>query len=221
MNLPIPMNDGAINGLKQMSEEWLVVAAKNGNANAFAELRNRHFGKLLRTTYRITRNPDDAEDALQDCFLKAFIHLNRFEGRSSFLSWLTKIAINMSLDTMRRRRVKKGFSIDAGEHAYQSYDRWELRDLSEDPECRYARRERAELIRGAMRQLCPNLRVIVELQLEREYSTRELANSLGISLAAAKSRLLRAKLSMCTSLQHKGATSRRGKLCTEPRGQKI
>jgi RNA polymerase sigma-70 factor, ECF subfamily len=207
MNSSIPVHNGAIisHGLKQMSDEWLVLAARDGDANAFVELRDRHSHKILRMTYRITRNWEDAEDALQESFLKAFIHLNRFEGRSSFSSWVTRIAINMSLMTIRKRRANKELSIDVSEDDYdcKSYDRWELRDLGEDPERRYARHERAELLRGAIRRLCPNLRTTVELQQEQECSTQELADSLGISLAAAKSRLLRARLSMRTSLQRK------------------
>jgi RNA polymerase sigma-70 factor (ECF subfamily) len=202
MNLPIPARNGAIlsHSLKQASDEWLVLAAKDGNTNAFAELRDRHYSRILRTTYRITRNWEDAEDALQDSFLNAFVHLNKFEGRSSFSSWVTRIAINMSLMAMRKKRRHKELSIDPSDNDCESYDSWEPRDLREDPERRYARHERAELLRGAIRRLPPALRTAVELQQAQEYSVQELADSLGISLAAAKSRLLRARLSMRTLL---------------------
>jgi RNA polymerase sigma-70 factor, ECF subfamily len=139
MSLATPTNNGAINSLKQMSDEWLVLAAKNDNANAFVELRDRHSYKILRTTYRITRNWEDAEDALQDSFLKAFIHLKKFEGRSSFSSWLTRIAINSSLRIMRKKRAKRELSIDANGNGCESYGRGELFDPREDPEHRYAR----------------------------------------------------------------------------------
>jgi RNA polymerase sigma-70 factor (ECF subfamily) len=185
---------------KQMSDEWLVSAARDGYANAFAELRDRHSSKILRTTYRITRNWEDAEDALQDSFLKAFTHLKKFEGRSSFSSWVTRIAINMSLMILRKKRRSKELLIDPGDNDSESYDRWEPLDLSEDPERRYARHERAELLRRAIRRLRPALRTAVELQQAQDYSVQELADSLGISLAAAKSRLLRARLSMRTLL---------------------
>jgi RNA polymerase sigma-70 factor (ECF subfamily) len=202
MNLPIPARNGAIlsHSPKQMSDEWLVLAARDGNTNAFAELRDRHSSKILRTTYRITRNWEDAEDALQDAFLKAFLHLNKFEGRSSFSSWVTRIAINMSLMVMRKKRRHKELSIDPSDNDCESYDSWEPRDLREDPERRYARHERAELLRGAIRRLPPALRTAVEYQQAQECSMQELADSLGISLAAAKSRLLRARLSMRTLL---------------------
>jgi RNA polymerase sigma-70 factor (ECF subfamily) len=208
MNLPSRANNGAINhSPKQMSDEWLVAAARDGNANAFVELRERHSLKILRTTYRITRNWEDAEDALQDSFLKAFLHLNKFEGRSSFSSWVTRIAINTSLMIMRKKRRNKELSIDAGDNECESYDGWEPPDLREDPERRYARHERAELLRGAIRRLPPALRTAVELQQAQEYSVQELADSLGISLAAAKSRLLRARFSMRTLLRHNNLRS--------------
>ena len=194
--------DGAVisHSPKQMSDERLVLAAKGGDANAFDELRDRHFSKILRTTYRITRNWEDAEDALQDSFLKAFLHLNKFEGRSSFSSWVTRIAINTSLMIMRKKCGNRELSIDAGDNDCESDARWEPRDLREDPERRYARHERAELLRGAIRRLPPALRTAVELQQAQDYSMQELADSLGISLAAAKSRLMRARLSMRTLL---------------------
>jgi RNA polymerase sigma-70 factor (ECF subfamily) len=198
MNLPIPASKSAIisPSLKQMSDDWLVVAAKDGNANAFAELRDRHSLRILRTTYRITRNWEDAEDALQESFFKAFIHLKKFESRSSFSSWVTRIAINTSLMIMRKKRRNKELSIDPSGNDFEFYDRWELRDPREDPERRYARHEGAERLRGAIRRLRPTLRTVVELQQTQEYSVQELADFLGISLAATKSRLLRAKLSM-------------------------
>jgi RNA polymerase sigma-70 factor (ECF subfamily) len=193
--------------LKEMSDEWLVVAAKDGNANAFGELRDRYFRAILRTTYRITRNWEDAEDALQDSFLKAFTHLNSFEGRSSFSSWVTRIAINMSLITLRRKRAKTFLSIDDDDCYCGTGDGWELRDVREDPEHFYARHERSELLKGAIRRLRPCLRNVVELQHAREYSIREIADSLGISSAAAKSRLFHARLSLRTLLHQNNPRS--------------
>ena len=206
-------DDGAAvrHSLKQMSDEWLVLAAKDGNTNAFAELRDRHSSKILRTTYRITRNWEDAEDALQDSFLNAFVHLDKFEGRCSFSSWVTRIAINMSLMAVRKPRTKRELAIDVSDDDGETCDRWEPRDLGEDPECCYARHERAELLRRAIRRLRPVLRNVVELQQARDYSVQELADSLGISLAATKSRLLRARLSMRTLLHDNNLRSYQSK----------
>ena len=200
MNLAIPANNGAINSLGQMSDEWLVLAAKNGNVTAFVELRERHSSKILRTTYRITRNWEDAEDALQESLLKAFRHLSGFENRSNFSSWLTKIAINSALMTLRKRKACKEVSIDSTDDC-KIFGRLEPQDLSEDPERRYVRCEREELLNGAMLQLRPGLRDVIHLRQMEEYSLHELAESLGISLPAAKSRLLRARRALRTILQ--------------------
>ena len=187
--------------LKEMSDEWLVAAARDGNIDAFAALRDRHFRRILWTTYRITKNWEDAEDALQDAFLKTFTHLNKFEGRASFSSWVTRIAINMSLMILRKKRVIKELSIDTHDNDCVLDDRLQPRDLREDPERCYSRREREDLLRRAIRRLRPSLRTAMELQ-GQEQSIREIADSLGISPAAAKSRLLRARLSLRARLRN-------------------
>ncbi|MEA2539677.1 MAG: hypothetical protein QOH35_1043, partial [Acidobacteriaceae bacterium] len=103
----------------EMSEELLVSAAKSGDANAFIELSRRHSAKLLNRTYRITGNWHDAEDVLQEAFLKAFIHLKDFEGRSSFASWLTQIAINSALMILRKKRCRPEISIGGNNDDYE------------------------------------------------------------------------------------------------------
>jgi RNA polymerase sigma-70 factor, ECF subfamily len=204
MTQPRLANDETVSNhsLKEMSDEWLVAAARDGNIDAFAALRDRHFRRILWTTYRITKNWEDAEDALQDAFLKTFTHLNTFEGRASFSSWVTRIAINMSLMILRKKRVIKELSIDTHDNDCVLADRWQLRDLREDPERSYSRREREELLRRAIRRLRPNLRTALELQQAQEYSTQEIADSLDISSAAVKSRLLRARLSLRARLRN-------------------
>jgi RNA polymerase sigma factor (sigma-70 family) len=209
MNLAISTNDDAFvsHTLKQMSDEWLVSAAKDGDANAFVELRNRHSPRIFSTARRITGNREDAEDVLQDTFLRVFIHLDRFEGRSSFSTWVTRIAINMSLMALRKRRANKEYSIDAGGDDFESDDRWELRDCRETPERRYVRYEEAELLRKAIHRLNPIVRSALELQYAQECTVREIGDSLGISSSAAKSRILRAKVYLRTLLQDKNMKS--------------
>lgn len=209
MTQPRLANDEAVSNhsLKEMSDEWLVAAARDGNIDAFAALRDRHFRRILWTTYRITKNREDAEDALQDAFLKTFTHLKKFEGRCSFSSWVTSIAINMSLMILRKKRVIKELSIDTGDNDCVSDDRWQIRDLREDPERCYSRHERADLLKRAIRRLHPNLRTALELQQEQERSVREIADSLGISSAAVKARLFRARLSLRASLNQNNLRS--------------
>jgi RNA polymerase sigma-70 factor (ECF subfamily) len=182
------------------SDAVLVSTAKSGDANAFVELSRRHSSRLLQTTYRITRNQQDAEDAVQDSLLKAFTHLNDFQEKSSFSTWVTRIAINSALMILRKKRVCVEISIDGGDDSSETCERWEPRSLTEDPENRLARSEREELLREAILRLPPVIREAVELRQARDYSTREIAQALGISIAAVKSRLSRARLSLRAAL---------------------
>ena len=186
--------------LKDLNDDLLVTVAKTGDVSAFVELRERHSTKILRTLYLITKNTEDAEDALQETFLKVFMHLKKFESRSSFSSWATRIAINSALMILRKKRSWKEISIDSAGDDCGIVGRLELRDFSEDPEHCYARREREEFLRSAILRLRPALRDVIELRLTEEYSMQELAECLGISTTAAKSRLLRARLALQTFL---------------------
>jgi RNA polymerase sigma-70 factor, ECF subfamily len=178
--------------LNAMNEELLVSAAKSGDRIAFEELYVRHSSKILPRLCRITKNLEDAEDALQDAALRAFLHLKSFEGRSSFASWLTTIAVNSALMALRKRR-RAEISIEQTSDDENSSRRWELPDHAESPEARYVRCEQETLLAEAIQRLPGIFREIVELQHSNEYSTMQLAGELGISLAAAKSRLMRAR----------------------------
>jgi RNA polymerase sigma factor (sigma-70 family) len=89
------------------SDSQLLSAAKKGDQAAFGQLFERHSKKIFHSTLRITRNHEDAEDALQDCFLSGLLHLNDFDGRSQLSTWLTRIAINAALMKLRRNRYSK------------------------------------------------------------------------------------------------------------------
>lgn len=184
----------------EMSDEMLVSMAKSGDANAFVELSRRHADQVYQSTYRVTRNRQDAEDALQDSFLRAFTHIKDFQERSSFSTWLTRIAINSALMILRKKRNGSEISIDFPEGASGSFETWEPRSLWEDPESGYVRRERQKLLAQAIHRLPPVLRDVVELRQVRECSNQEIAKSLGISLSAVKSRMSRAKDALRTSL---------------------
>jgi RNA polymerase sigma-70 factor (ECF subfamily) len=193
-------NDEIEDGPMEISDEALVSTAKSGDANAFVELSKRHSNRVLLTTYRITRNWQDAEDALQDSLLKAFSHLNGFQEKSSFATWLTRIAINSALMILRKKRVCVEISIDGSDDPDDKHERWEARSLTEDPESLFARSEREELLRNAILRLPPVCREVVELRQAKDYSAREIAQALGISVAAVKSRLSRARLTLRAAL---------------------
>jgi RNA polymerase sigma-70 factor (ECF subfamily) len=194
-------NDLDINrGLKEVREELLISAAKSGDAVAFVELSKRHSNKILRRAYRIVKNWQDAEDVLQESLLRAFLHLKDFEERSSFSSWLTRIAINFALMNLRKKRGHIEISMDVINDDHGIRYPWEPKDPAESPESRCSRREREDLLEGAIRQLPPTLRQVVQMKFIDGRSGEEVAQTLGISVPAAKSRLARAKTALRVSL---------------------
>ena len=109
----------------QMSDAVLLSTAKAGDADAFVELSRRHYRMVFQATFRITRNEQDAEDALQDSLLKAFSHLKNFEERSSFSTWLTRIAINSALMILRKKRGGFEVSMDGNDDLGGGWEQWE------------------------------------------------------------------------------------------------
>ena len=196
-----PANHSVImTSLKEMSDAGLVSAAKSGDAVAFVELSRRHSDKILRRTYRIVKNWQDAEDVLQEALMRAFLHMKEFEQRSSFSSWLTRIAINSALMSLRKKRgyIETSMDVITDDHGFQY--RWEPKDPAESPESHCSRREREELLEGAIQQLPPRLRQVVQMKIIDGRSGEEVSQTLGISVAAAKSRLARAKTALRISL---------------------
>jgi RNA polymerase sigma-70 factor (ECF subfamily) len=195
VNTSIPEHNNVVVAgcLSTMDDTRLVSAARAGDRSAFTELYERHSRKVLPRIYRITKNREDAEDAFQEAVLRAFVHLKSFEGRSNFTSWLTRIAINSALMVLRKRRGGEVSFEQICDDSGKNSRAWEPRDLAETPEANFARRESEELLRKAIRRLPSIFGEAMELQLAREYSTSQIAQELGISLSAAKSRLMRAR----------------------------
>jgi RNA polymerase sigma factor (sigma-70 family) len=184
----------------EMSDEMLASRAKSGDTDAFVVLSKRHANRVFQTTYRLTRNRQDAEDALQDALLNAFSHIRNFEGRSSFSTWLTRIAINSALMILRKKRNCQEILIDSGDGGVGNFTTWEPRSPMDDPESHYVRGERHKLLRKAIHQLPPVYREVIQLRQAEEQSVREIALSLGITVPAVKSRLARAKIALRTSM---------------------
>jgi RNA polymerase sigma-70 factor (ECF subfamily) len=128
--------------------------------------------------------------------MRAFIHLHTFECRARFSTWLTKIAINTALMLLRKKRGAVRSATDSTLEDIVHAEKWELQDHRDNPEQHYARQQRARMLRGAMLRLRPESRRVLELQQAGELSTKEIAQSLGISEPAVKSRLLRAKIAL-------------------------
>jgi RNA polymerase sigma factor (sigma-70 family) len=146
----------------------LVLAACSGDSHAFVELSKPHSTRILLTLYRITKNWQDAEDALQEALMKAFLHLDSFQGKASFSTWFTSIAVNTALMLLRKRRGVLEIAIDnAGEVG--TYSEWDLKDSRDNPEQSFERQQRAELIQSGILQLPTGLRKVVELQLKGSF----------------------------------------------------
>lgn len=175
-----------------LSDSALVADARGGNHFAFDELCKRHSTKLTRCIRRILGDRADAEDVLQEALLKAFTHLHRFEGRSSFSTWLTRIAINAAFSTVRGQRRTMVPIDDAGEDS-RAGEAWVLRDQAPDPEYQLIRKQQETLFAECVRRLPRRLGRVVDLRAKGEYSTKEIAEQLGISESAVKSRLWRAQ----------------------------
>jgi RNA polymerase sigma-70 factor (ECF subfamily) len=184
----------------EVSDAVLVSKAKSGDTGAFVELCKRHSSKVRQAAFRITRNRQDAEDALQDSLLKAFCHLKGFQEKSSFSTWLTRIAINSALMILRKKRGWSEISLDGTNPSSDQYEQWEAKSPTEDPESGYVRREREELLRNAILRLTPVVRKVVQLRQVGDHSTREIAQALGISVPAVKSRLSRGRSTLRAAL---------------------
>ena len=173
-----------------VTDEALVAASKRGDHPSFVELWTRHSNRAFKMVYRITGNRDDAEDAIQDAWMKAYLHLNTFDGRSQFMTWLTRIAINSSLMILRRKRARPETSMDIGDG---DTPQWEIADQTKSVEELYIGQERVERLKRAICRLQPTLRDVVEIHQSEDRSVKEVAELAGISVAATKSRLLRAR----------------------------
>lgn len=174
------------------------------HAVVLEEIWRTHAKRILRITQRITNNREDAEDALQDSFLRAYVYLPGFDGRSSIATWLTRIAINSALMILRRRNAAPQLlSVDEGADPGTMPYALNPVDHSANPETQYAGFERQAMVRHAIAALRPSLREALELQTAEERSVKEVAEKMGLSISATKSRIFHAKAALRESLERK------------------
>jgi len=185
-----------VNDLRAWSEKQLIAAAKSGRRAPFGELCERHVKKVFHVIHRIMRNREDAEDAMQDCLLNAFVHLKDFDGRSQFATWLTRIAINAALMKLRKNRGAREVPIDEPNPSSEPVVQREFRYDAPDPEESCCLRERERIVKSAISGLRPRVRNVVELIHLQEHSIRETAQILGISTGAVKGRMFHAKIAL-------------------------
>jgi RNA polymerase sigma-70 factor (ECF subfamily) len=177
-------------------ESALVSGAKLGDGAAFTQLVNRYERKIFRLAKHITQNEEDAEDVLQDTFLKAYEHVGEFQEQSKFYTWLVRIAVNEALMKLRKRRTGKLFSLDETVDTGEEMVAREIAVWEDNPEQRYGQEELHAILQQAIDSLSPLFRTVFVLRDVDELSTEETASALGISVPAVKSRLLRARLQL-------------------------
>jgi RNA polymerase sigma-70 factor (ECF subfamily) len=177
----------------QQDQERIPIAAQAASPEAFAELHVLYYRRLYKTIVAITKNPQDAEDALQDTFLRAYLAIHKFEGRSNIYSWLTRIAINSALMILRKKRVRAEVLFDPEPDAQLVTLSFEVRDSAPNPEEAYDLDQRQLKTLRAIRRLHPHLRAAIRMQLMHGWSVQEISHALNISEAAVKSRLHRAR----------------------------
>jgi RNA polymerase sigma-70 factor, ECF subfamily len=177
----------------------IVLAAQTGSPAAFAELHSAYSRRLYQTILSITRNPHDAEEALQDTFLRAYLAINTFEGKSKISTWLTRIAINSALMVLRKRRTHPEVLFDPQPNDRCNTILFDRSDSAPNPEEAYDMRQRQIKTLRAIRRLNPTLRAPIRMHMTHGWSVREISQALNISESAVKSRLYRARLQLSTS----------------------
>ena len=174
----------------------LVDRARHGDAAAFETLVRQYDRPIFRVAQHITQNREDAEDIVQDVFLKAYNKLEQFQGNSKFSTWLTRIAVNESLMRLRKRKTSRTVSMDQDVQTDEGSIPRDFADWTPDPEQQYSQAELGDILKKTIAGLAPGFRTVFTLRDIENLSTEETAQALGLSVPAVKSRLLRARLQL-------------------------
>jgi len=177
-------------------EKNLVALAQGGDTGAFNELAERYQRNIFRLAQNITQNREDAEDVLQETFMKAYTHLNDFEGNSKFYTWIVRIAVNEALMKLRKRKWDKTVWLDDPVAVGEDTVAREIAVWDDNPEQRYSKTELSEILDKAVNSLAPAYRTVFALRDVEGLSTEETAEALELTVPAVKSRLLRARLQL-------------------------
>lgn len=174
----------------------LVTRARSGEISAFNDLVRKYERKIYRLAKNITQNDEDAEDVLQETFLKAYEHLGDFQGNSKFYTWIVRIGVNEALMKLRKRKSDRTVPLDEPVDTGEETVVREIAVWDEDPEQKFSQDELGRILNEAVQSLKPAFRTVFVLRDIEELSTEETAQALNISIPAVKSRLLRARLQL-------------------------
>jgi RNA polymerase sigma-70 factor, ECF subfamily len=205
----IEKQDGALRGAAKASvadERKLVAQAKSGGSHAFGELYQRHQPKIYRTAFRILRNRQDAEDAAQRSFQRAFTNLDKFREDSAFSTWVTRIAINEALMLLRQRRNTLPI-LESNTDDASAPSPFDIADERPTPEQTLAENEVRAVVIQAVSQLRKNLRTVVLLREMQGLSNAETALRLGLTISAVKARTHHARRYLRKHLERKYKTA--------------
>jgi RNA polymerase sigma-70 factor, ECF subfamily len=191
-------------------ESVLVDAARKGDIGAFESLVKRYDRNVFRIAQHITQNREDAEDVVQDAFLKAYQNLGQFQGQSKFYTWLVRIAVNEALMRLRKRKTDKTVSMDDEVETEEGSMPREFADWSPDPEQQFRQSELNDILARSIQGLPSSFRTVFALRDVEGLSTEETAEMLGLSVPAVKSRLLRARLQLRERLSKHFKKRKRG-----------
>ena len=173
----------------------VVIRVKNGETDAFEHLVRRHGRRVYRSLIGMLGNSEEAEDAVQDCFLKAFQHLPEFEGRARFSTWLVRIAINTGIQRLRSRK-----DFDSLDEEVDDFKPRRIQAWHENPEELYSREELKRIVEQEVMKLPTKYRVALMLRDLEELSTEQAANALGLTIPGLKARVLRGRLMLRESM---------------------
>lgn len=187
-----------------ITDSQLLADAKAGDQRAFTELCDRYAPVTKRKIFSIVQNAQDAEDALQETLLRAYMHLEGFRETCRFSTWIVRIGINQALMLLRKRKHQPLRIAEIHGSDAEATELPDPPDLSPEPEQQCAKREKVLLLRRAVRRQRPEFRVIIDTYYQRELSLQETADALGISLATAKSRLGRGRQKLRRAIESYG-----------------
>jgi RNA polymerase sigma-70 factor (ECF subfamily) len=200
----VPHTDPEVNVLAfsaHMEEDALVTSAQAGHHWAFVELCKRCSPMIYRAVFRILKSHHDAEDMLQESFLKAFRALPTFDRRSSFSTWMTRIAINSALMVLRKRAKSREDLRSYGSEDEAGQPELEVADKAPSQEMLCIEAEVMANLQCAIERLPASLRCVVELKHSRGASLEEISSQLNLSVSAVKSRLLRSRIALRQMLE--------------------
>lgn len=182
--------------------ELVVLALHQGDQKAYAKLLSRYKDTIFFTVFKMVHKKDDAEDLTIEAFGKAFNNLEKYSPEFAFSTWLFKIAINNTIDHLRKKRLRtlsldEPFETDKGDEL-----RYDVRAELPDPEEIFIKSQRAKLMREVLEKINPRYKNLIELRYFKEYSYDEIAEEMDLPLGTVKAQLFRAKELLFNILKH-------------------